>query len=1304
MNLTVARIFQAVAGLLLLIGFVVNLLPEPAPTVLTSRTDWQISGKAGVVSLDRFPAQFLRVDQAVVAAGQGVIFRSWTPEAGVQPIEVTSPPFRVPEAFAVAVTGSTRTASGKNKAYLSCSSHAQTHPIFLGDANVAVVESVVRLPSNWCPGEGRLHLVAADMNANVGIGTAFTVSKVGLLKRSMLGQAPHVAVALALLIAVSTLGAVLARRVGLRGMELPAGFAATGLVALVVFYGHAALPSAKGWIVPLVVGAFAAALLAAAGRRATLRTAVRFGPYMKAWAIAAFAYSALLYVGGNGLAHWEPNYRFWPATRSSDNELPWLFAEALRHQWDLGGLFGGGWKPTDRPPLMTGFHLLVSDFSFALQAGNSTHLRGITYNSLAVVFSSSWVPLALWLLVRGLRMRLRDAVAVLILIGLLPFAIFNSIYGWPKGLGAAYGLAATAVALWLARTESRSTMAPGAALFGVTGALSMLAHASNALFLAPLGAWLVVRKLRARPGALATGIAAGVLLLASWSLFKYWTLPSHDPVTRYALVGDYGFANPARSLGAMVVDRYRDLGFSQWLEIKARMLVQPLWPISTAVVPVGLNSDFGATGPASLRAWDFMLLSLGNLPLLVAGLGALWAGRAGPVDLGMSARLDVRLAHLLVLLSLATWLLLALLFLAPLIVIHWPYTALFALGVGGLALVKSRLPRLFAVVTIATVVYTAVVWGMAPLLALNHIDWTAFGAVLVVGVLLARRLLTGAPLRPRRPRRRLSESTRGSAAGRGSSGWRLWRVPSGWLRWLGPDASLEPLPLRVRWQRVAGMGCGALTLALLTYALASAVRPLIDDHSFRQTQTAISVFYMLRGNGWIAYLTPVLGAPWAIPFEAPVYQASVALLAWVLPLETSGRVVSVLYLVGAVYFGFRLLRLLLPPNSVVPWSFALLALAAPLHLFWGRAFLIETCALFFGMAFVFFGVRYFLEGRRMDWLLGLLTGVLCVLAKSTTWPGFAVLLALCMLWEVVRNRRLRVARFAVIGVLGFAVLAAGLAWTAYADSLKVQNGFASHLTSVALQRWNMGTFEQRLGRPLWAWTLPDRILPDALGSLWPLALALLAYVAVIGAGARRGLLVVLVVAYMVPLLLFTPLHLVHNYYQVANAILALMALALGVGTLIDRGYVKVGTALLVVLLGGQLLHFYKVHLPKSFVGNEHDQIVTAARWIKEHSPENSAMLAVGVDWSSIAHFYAERKGLGLPTWLPDTTTLPRLTALDSTLGGLPLGSILDCRSLPGAAEYPPNQQQRVEELIGQFRSTGQVVEHRAGECVAMVIR
>jgi hypothetical protein len=74
-----------------------------------------------------------------------------------------------------------------------------------------------------------------------------------------------------------------------------------------------------------------------------------------------------------------------------------------------------------------------------------------------------------------------------------------------------------------------------------------------------------------------------------------------------------------------------------------------------------------------------------------------------------------------------------------------------------------------------------------------------------------------------------------------------------------------------------------LAVACFLYAAFIALRyahqlPL-DLYSFRQTQTAITTYWLGINGFSLNYETPVVGPPWSIPFEFPLYQYMVVLLA-----------------------------------------------------------------------------------------------------------------------------------------------------------------------------------------------------------------------------------------------------------------------------------------------------------------------------------------------------------------------------------------------------------------------------------------
>ncbi len=493
----------------------------------------------------------------------------------------------------------------------------------------------------------------------------------------------------------------------------------------------------------------------------------------------------------------------------------------------------------------------------------------------------------------------------------------------------------------------------------------------------------------------------------------------------------------------------------------------------------------------------------------------------------------------------------------------------------------------------------------------------------------------------------------------------------------------------------------ALAAFLIWFAFASTARPIVEDHAWRQTQTAISVLFMLRDRVWIDYLTPVLGAPWTIPFEAPVYHLIVAGVASFLPLELSGRLVSAIFMIGTVGFSAAILRRTTSAQSSTFTLFVPLALAAPLHLFWGRAFLIESCALFFGAAQTYCSIRYLESGRAAHWICFTSAAVLCVLAKATTWPAFAVLVVglAALRYATQESRDWR----RVAGILAGLVLAliAGLAWTMHSDQLKMQSSLGALQTSSALKGFNFGTLEQRTSRELWSWILLGRIVPDVLGKYWQIALLPIAYLVVRRDWKRIGLLLLLGLCFLTPLLVFTNLHLIHTYYQTANGLFLVMTVAVALGGLFEHRRPLFGLALVGVLLVGQVLQFRSTHWLAAFRPNENDQIVAASRWLRDHSDSRSAMLAFGIDWSAIGHYYAERKGIAFTVYAPSEVLLKVADDLPHQLGGMPVGSILDCRGMKKPnRQYRPAENERFDLLIQQFRADPNTVAETFGGCTS----
>jgi hypothetical protein len=451
-------------------------------------------------------------------------------------------------------------------------------------------------------------------------------------------------------------------------------------------------------------------------------------------------------------------------------------------------------------------------------------------------------------------------------------------------------------------------------------------------------------------------------------------------------------------------------------------------------------------------------------------------------------------------------------------------------------------------------------------------------------------------------------------------------------------------------------------------------QPIIDRHAFRQTQTALTAYWLWKGGPWLAYETPVLGAPWSIPFEFSIFQYLVALLRLAgIPIDIGGRLISFAFYLGCLWplrLLFRALRL----GRVACLAVSVLFLSSPLYLFWGRTVMIESCALFFGLLWLALLADFLSRPRWLVLLSSALAGSAAILAKATTFPAFLVLGGLVLLHQALRDGLSAPSRRTLLlAASAFAIpLILGYAWVLYSDGVKQQNPFGALLTSDNLAAWNFGSWGQRESRELWWGMILFRTLRNAFGYGFPLAVML----AGLALAKRRFALpmIAAVLAYLVPFLLFTNLHLQHDYYQSANALFALAATGFGIAGIATAGYRRTAALLLVMLTASQLAFFWREEAPYLTADLTRSPQLSIALMARQRTPPGSGLVIIGDDWSSTIPYYAERKAVSVPGWTP-RPVLERLLADPAAfLGGRPLGGIVHCPLSPAPPDIAPQLQ------------------------------
>ena len=170
---------------------------------------------------------------------------------------------------------------------------------------------------------------------------------------------------------------------------------------------------------------------------------------------------------------------------------------------------------------------------------------------------------------------------------------------------------------------------------------------------------------------------------------------------------------------------------------------------------------------------------------------------------------------------------------------------------------------------------------------------------------------------------------------------------------------------------------------------------------------------------------------------------------------------------------------------------------------------------------------------------------------------------------------------------------------------------------------------------LWNDTIYNRVLPDLFGRAVPVALV------AFGAALPRPRFalgaILASVGFLVPFLVFTNLHIVHNYYQYANGIFALAVVGIGVAS-IARGrqpfqYVLAAAVLIALVVAQSAFYFsaYSNYITKDYTK---DRILRIAQLYGKtlKTLRSKSVIVIGDEWSA-AIPYLTRSGRHW-YWLP----------------------------------------------------------------------
>jgi hypothetical protein len=490
-------------------------------------------------------------------------------------------------------------------------------------------------------------------------------------------------------------------------------------------------------------------------------------------------------------------------------------------------------------------------------------------------------------------------------------------------------------------------------------------------------------------------------------------------------------------------------------------------------------------------------------------------------------------------------------------------------------------------------------------------------------------------------------------------------------------------------RRIVLVFYGAVAAALVVLC-ATVSQPILESYGFRQAQTALTAYWFVREGFALAYQTPILGYPWAVPFELPLFQAVVAGIASVIPypLDSIGRTVSFVFFAATLVPVWVICRRLgLEPR--VFFVFGSLYLLSPQYLFWGRTFMIEAPATFFAVATLAAALPFFAPGAISFWRAAgvVLLASIATTVKVTT--GAPVLVVLMAALGVVALTRWRTSGTPYATTLLFRTLLlalpvlVALAWTHFADVVKAQNEIGKFLTSDAASLWTMGTARQRLSKAFLTDVIWRRSLNANAGGV--LGLAVMSFFFISETRRTRiAIALCLSALFLLPLLLFTNLHIVHTYYQSANVIYLIFLLAMALVSLGDHSSGRLFVVAFVILILSNIANFareYSRHVRQP-ISIENNTVLAAAKVVREQSAREKPILVYGHDWSSELPYYAERKALAVPDWYEKYDE--PLTDSGRYFGEHRVGALVIC---PGTQAPNEDAVQRFLETHRPYRET-----------------
>jgi hypothetical protein len=274
-----------------------------------------------------------------------------------------------------------------------------------------------------------------------------------------------------------------------------------------------------------------------------------------------------------------------------DNIIPAIVAKALSTGHVASPLYGGDWLSSDRPPLQTGLFLFLT-----------LSTNPLPYQIVASLLQATFL-LGVWGLLVAAELPSSARRLTMLACCLLPTAIINIFYVWPKMMAVSYLMLAFALLFCFHPMGDFERKFAGI-LVGAAGALAILSHGTSFFALIGFGAIVLI----ARPWSLWKPAIYGLAVLAAtyapWMVYQNVLDPPGNRLLKWHLAGVV--PSDGRGFVTTLRESYAALSWHDYLQGRLENMKALIGPWSRHLRDVlALVFDPDASVAANVRVPDF---------------------------------------------------------------------------------------------------------------------------------------------------------------------------------------------------------------------------------------------------------------------------------------------------------------------------------------------------------------------------------------------------------------------------------------------------------------------------------------------------------------------------------------------------------------------------------------------------------------------------------------------------------------------------------------------------------------------------